>query len=140
VVSYKNNFLLKGTKMSNPNIVISGRIGTDIDARVMPDGTQKAKFRIITSDRRQAQNGEWEDYNTSGWTIVAWDKMAVRAIDHLSIGMPVTVQGHIKEVSWVDHDGNKKKSTETRAIDISININHFKKQVDSFEEKGVSVW
>lgn len=117
--------------MSNPNIVISGRIGTEIESRKMPDGTQKAKFRVITSDRRQNQKGEWEDYNTSGWTIVVWDKLALRAINNLSIGMPVTVQGYIKEVSWTDTDGNKKKSTETRATDISVNINYFKKEVSS---------
>jgi single-strand DNA-binding protein len=121
--------------MSNPNIVISGRIGTDIEARKMPDGTQKAKFRVITSDRRQAQNGDWEDYNTSGWTIVAWDKVALRAINHLAIGMPVTIQGHIKEVSWLDENGNKKKSTETRATDIAVNINYFKKEVDVEPER-----
>lgn len=115
-------------KMSNPNIVISGRIGTDIEARKMPDGTQKAKFRIITSDRKQNQQGEWEDANTSGWTIVAWDKLAIRAINNLKVGMPVTIQGHIKEVSWTDDSGNKKKSTETRATDISIHINYFKSE------------
>ena len=125
--------------MSNPNIVISGRIGTDIEARKMPDGTQKAKFRVITSDRRQNQKGDWEDYNTSGWTIVAWDNLALKAINNLSIGMPVTIQGYIKEVSWTDTNGNKKKSTETRATDISININYFKKNIDVPLEE-ISAW
>jgi single-strand DNA-binding protein len=108
--------------MSNPNIVISGRIGTDIEARKMPDGTNKAKFRVITSDRKKNSLGEWEDANTSGWTIVAWDKLAERAIKHLSKGDPVTIQGQIKEVSWMDQEGNKKRSTETRASEISINL------------------
>jgi single-strand DNA-binding protein len=108
--------------MSNPNIVISGRIGTDIESRKMPDGTNKAKFRVITSDRKKNSLGEWEDANTSGWTVVAWDKLAERAIKHLSKGDPVTVQGQIKEVSWMDQEGNKKRSTETRASEISINL------------------
>ena len=108
--------------MSNPNIVISGRIGTDIDSRKMPDGTYKAKFRVITSDRKKNSLGEWEDANTSGWTVVAWDRLAERAIKHLSKGDPITVQGQIKEVSWMDQEGNKKKSTETRASEISINL------------------
>jgi single-strand DNA-binding protein len=119
--------------MSNPNIVISGRIGTDIEARKMPDGTQKAKFRVITSDRKKNSLGEWEDANTSGWTIVAWDKLAERAIKHLSKGDPVTVQGQIKEVSWMDQEGNKKRSTETRASEISINLYALKSE--EVEEK-----
>jgi single-strand DNA-binding protein len=119
--------------MSNPNIVLSGRIGTDIEARKMPDGTQKAKFRVITSDRKKNSLGEWEDANTSGWTVVAWDKLAERAIKHLSKGDPVTVQGQIKEVSWMDQEGNKKRSTETRASEISINLYALKSE--EVEEK-----
>lgn len=108
--------------MSNPNIVLSGRIGTDIEARTMSDGTQKAKFRVITSDRRKNEYGQWEDKDTSGWTVVAWDSLAKKVIQHLSKGDPVTIQGTIKEVSWLDQEGNKKKSTETRASEISINL------------------
>jgi len=126
--------------MSNPQIVLSGRIGTEIEARTMPDGTQKAKFRLITSDRKQNQNGDWEDSNTSGWTVVAWDRMAIKAIDNLKIGMPITVQGYIKEVSWMDQTGNKKKSTETKALDISININYLNKDKQSLPLKEVDVW
>lgn len=108
--------------MSNPNIVLSGRIGTDIESRQMTDGTMKAKFRIITSDRRKNEGGQWEDKDTSGWTVVAWGNLANKAIQHLSKGDPVTVQGTIKEVSWTDQEGNKKKSTETRASEIAINL------------------
>lgn len=126
--------------MSNPNIVISGRVGTEIESRIMTDGTQKAKFRIITSDRRQTTNGDWEDYNTSGWTVVAWGNLATRCIDYLKIGMPITVQGHIKEVSWIDNEGNKKKSTETRANDISIHLNYFKKEVHINDKVEVLQW
>lgn len=108
--------------MSNPNIVLSGRIGTDIESRQMTDGTMKAKFRVITSDRRKNDNGQWEDKDTSGWTVVAWGNLATKAIAHLSKGDPVMVQGTIKEVSWLDQEGNKKKSTETRASEISINL------------------
>lgn len=131
--------------MSNPNIVLSGRIGTDVESRTMPDGTQKAKFRIITSDRKKNQNGEWEDYNTSGWTIVAWDKLAIRAIDNLKKGMPVTVSGHIVEVSWMDESGNKKRSTETKASEISINLIYFKKDAnlstsDPISPESTEIW
>lgn len=108
--------------MSNPNIVLSGRIGTDIESKQMTDGTMKAKFRIITSDRRKNEYGQWEDKDTSGWTVVAWGNLATKAIANLSKGDPVTVQGTIKEVSWLDPQGNKKKSTETRASEISINL------------------
>ena len=121
--------------MSNPNIVLSGRIGTDIETRTMSDGTQKVKFRIITSDRRKNDRGDWEDRDTSGWTVVAWDNLAKKAIEHLSKGDSVTIQGTIKEVSWTDSEGNKKKSTETRASEISINIYGLKTEQSSLPER-----
>jgi len=117
--------------MSNPNIVLSGRIGTEIESRKMPDGTMKAKFRVITSDRRKNEFGQWEDKDTSGWTVVAWDNLANKVITHLSKGDPVTVQGTIKEVSWMDQEGNRKKSTETRASEISINLYALKTESES---------
>lgn len=109
--------------MSNPNVVISGRIGTDIEEKIMTDGTLKTKFRIITSDRKKNDFGDWEDVNTSGWTVVAWGRLAEKVTKSLSKGQLITVQGQIKEVSWIDQEGNKKKSTETRASEISLNIN-----------------
>lgn len=124
--------------MSNPNIVLSGRIGTDIEARTMSDGTQKAKFRIITSDRRKNEYGQWEDKDTSGWTVVAWGNLATKAIANLSKGDPVTVQGTIKEVSWLDQEGNKKKSTETRATEISINLYALKSEEASERDESFS--
>jgi single-strand DNA-binding protein len=125
--------------MSNPNIVLSGRIGTDIESRTMTDGTMKAKFRVITSDRRKNERGDWEDKDTSGWTVVAWDNLAKKAIAHLSKGDPITVQGTIKEVSWMDQEGNKKKSTETRASEISVNLYALKTEEVS-ERDDVIQW
>lgn len=125
--------------MSNPNIIISGRIGTDVEQRVMTDGTKKVKFRIITSDRKKNDIGMWEDVNTSGWTIVAWDRLAEKAISSLSKGQLITVQGQIKEVSWIDQEGNKKKSTETRASEISLNINGIRVEEPVFASIGDDV-
>jgi len=122
--------------VSNPNVVISGRIGTDIEEKVMTDGTQKVKFRIITSDRKKNDMGMWEDVNTSGWTVVAWGRLAEKAMKSLSKGQLITVQGQIKEVSWLDQQGNKKKSTETRASEISLNINGMRVEEPVFASIG----
>jgi single stranded DNA-binding protein len=108
--------------MSNPNIIISGRIGTDVESRKMNDGTLKVKFRVISSDRKKNESGQWEDKDTSGWTVVAWDNLATKALSSLYKGELITVQGSIKEVSWLDQEGNTKRSTETRASEISVNI------------------
>jgi single-strand DNA-binding protein len=125
--------------MANPNILLSGRVGTDVESRTMTDGTMKVKFRVITSDRKKNDRGEWEDKDTSGWTVVAWDKLAEKVAKSLSKGQLVTVQGQMKEVSWMDQEGNKKKSIETRASEISININGIRVDEPVFAERDDEV-
>lgn len=112
--------------MANPTVVISGRVGTDIESRTV-GGSQKVKFRLITSDRRKNDKDEWEDKNTSGWNITAWDKLAERVLNHLEKGDPVTVQGVAYEDSWEDKEGNKRKTVEIKANNISLDLNGLSK-------------
>ena len=110
---------------SNPTIQIKGNIGTDIDERKVGN-TKVARFRVITNDRRKNDKDEWEDANTSGWSIAAWDKLGQKVIDHLEKGDPVMIFGKIFEDSWVDSDGNKRFSTEVRAESIGLDIERVK--------------
>lgn len=106
---------------SNPTIYVNGRIGTEITTRNVGN-TKVARFRVITNDRRKNESGEWEDANTSGWNVAAWDKLGDKVIEHLEKGDPVMISGRIFEDSWVDGDGNKRFSTEIRAEDIGLNV------------------
>ena len=106
---------------SNPTIYINGRIGTDITVRTVGN-TKVAKFRVVTNDRRKNESGVWEDVNTSGWSIAAWDKLADKVEAHLEKGDPVMIYGRIFDDSWTDNDGNRRNSTEVRAEDIGLNI------------------
>ena len=106
---------------SNPTIYVNGRVGTNIEIRDV--GSSKvARFRVVTNDRRKNDQGIWEDVNTSGWNIAAWDKLASKVAAHLEKGDPVMIYGRIFEDTWVDGEGNKRFSTEIRAEDIGLNI------------------
>lgn len=106
---------------SNPTIYINGRIGTDITVRTVGN-TKVAKFRVVTNDRRKNESGVWEDVNTSGWSVAAWDKLADKVETHLEKGDPVMIYGRIFDDSWTDSDGNRRNSTEVRAEDIGLNV------------------
>jgi single-strand DNA-binding protein len=81
--------------VSNPNITVIGRIGTDPEFRSF--GTsENVKFRVITSDRRKSDNGLWEDVNTSGWNVVAWGKLAESCKNLIEKGQEVFILGSIK--------------------------------------------
>ena len=107
--------------MSNPEITIVGRIGTEPENKTF-GGNNILKFRVITSDRRKTDDGRWEDVNTSGWNIVAWNKLAESSKGVLEKGQEVIVVGTMKEDSWTDKEGNNRKTTEITASNIAVTM------------------
>lgn len=118
--------------MSNPNITLIGRIATEPEFKTLPSGTSAARFRVITNDRRKNTFGEWEDHDTSGWNIIAWDRLAENIIGQLSKGEQIIVNGIIKETSWVDSDGNKRYSFEVKAQHIGKDLLLSKPLINSY--------
>jgi len=105
--------------MSNPDITIKGRIGTDPEYKNF-GGSNIVKFRVITSDRRKKEDGNWEDVNTSGWNIVGWNRVAESSKNILEKGQEVIIMGSMKEDSWTDKEGNARKTTEINASNIAV--------------------
>jgi single-strand DNA-binding protein len=105
--------------MSNPNVTIVGRLAADPEYKSFGSGTV-AKFRVITSDRRKNEDGKWEDVNTSGWNVAAWNSVADSCKNILAKGQEVVVIGSIKEDLWTDKDGNNRKSIEVNASNVAV--------------------
>jgi single-strand DNA-binding protein len=112
--------------MSNPDITIIGRIGTDPEYKNF-GGNNILKFRVITSDRRKTDDGRWEDVNTSGWNIVGWNKLAESSKNILEKGQEVIIVGSMKEDSWTDKEGNNRKTTEITASNIAVTMHSIQK-------------
>ena len=123
--------------MSNPEITIVGRIGTEPEYKTF-GGNNILKFRVITSDRRKTDDGRWEDVNTSGWNIVGWNKLAESSKNVLEKGQEVIIVGTMKEDSWTDKDGNNRKTTEVTASNIGVTMYSVQKSAKSSEPQLVS--
>jgi len=109
--------------MSNPNITLIGRVANDVEFKTLPSGTSVARFRLITNDRRKNAFGEWEDHDTSGWNITAWDRLAENISGEFNRGEQVIVNGVIKETSWIDtSSGERKYSFEVKAQHIGKDL------------------
>jgi single-strand DNA-binding protein len=109
--------------MSNPSITVIGRIANEPEFKVLPSGTPVARFRVITNDRRKNAFGEWEDHDTSGWSIIAWDRLAENISGELSKGEQVIINGVIKEISWIDTStGDRRYSFEVKAQHIGKDL------------------
>lgn len=105
--------------MSNPEITIIGRLAADPEFKEFGNGTI-AKFRVITSDRRKNEDGNWVDINTSGWNIVAWNNLAESCRNVIAKGQEVVVIGIIKEDSWTDKEGTTRKTVEVNASSVAV--------------------
>jgi single-strand DNA-binding protein len=69
--------------MSNPTVTVVGRIGQDPEAV----GSNGLRLRVATNDRvKNDATGEWEDKNTSWWTVKAWKRLAEQSKDVLKKG------------------------------------------------------
>jgi single-strand DNA-binding protein len=103
--------------MSNPTVTIVGRIGIDPEAV----GSNGLRFRVATNDRvKNEATGEWEDKNTSWWTVKAWRRLAEQSKDVLKKGQEVIVVGRLYEESWTDKEGAKRTSYEINAESIAV--------------------
>lgn len=126
--------------MSNPNITLIGRIATEPEFKTLPSGTSAARFRIITNDRRKNAFGEWEDHDTSGWNVIAWDRLAENIVGQLFKGEQIIVNGIIKETSWIDPEGNKRYSFEVKAQHIGKDLLLSKPLANSYSADITAKW
>jgi len=105
--------------MSNPTVTIIGRIGTEPEALGDNSGL---RFRVATNDRvKNDATGEWEDRDTSWWTVKAWKKLAEQSKITLKKGQEVIIVGRIREESWTNPTtGDKRTSYEINADQIAV--------------------
>jgi single-strand DNA-binding protein len=103
--------------MANPIITIVGRVGSEPEAI----GSNGLRFRVATNDRvKNDVTGEWEDKNTSWWTVKAWRTLAEQSKSVIKKGMEVIIVGKIYEENWTDKEGVKRSSYEINADSISV--------------------
>ena len=103
--------------MSNPTVTVVGRIGQDPEAV----GSNGLRLRVATNDRvKNDTTGEWEDKNTSWWTVKAWRRLAEQSKDVLKKGQEVIIVGKVYEENWTDKDVIKRTSYEINAASIAV--------------------
>ena len=111
----------------NPKVTLVGRIGQGPE----PIGSG-IRVRLATNDRvKNESTGEWEDKDTSWWTVKAWKSLAENSKDVLRKGQEVIVVGNMREENWTDKDGNKRVSYEIIADSIAVTTKTLSKDLVS---------
>lgn len=110
----------------NPKITIVGRLGKDPEA--IGSG---ARFTVATKDRVKNDKGEWEDRDTSWWTVKAWKTLGQQTLSSLKKGQEVIIYGTIYQENWKDSNGNARTSYEVNAESIAVTTYSMVKEMGS---------
>jgi len=99
--------------------IIIGNLGADPDIRYTQSNTAVANLSVATSERYKDKSGEWKE-RTEWHRVVAWDRKAEIAQEYMHKGSKIYVEGPIQTRSWEDKDGQKRYTTEIKAMVIRM--------------------
>ncbi len=91
--------------------VLVGNVSTAPELRYTQQGFAVCSFRLATTERRPASEGNYRDV-TDWHNITLWRKKAEIAKNYLKVGSGVYLEGRIVTRSWEDKEGNKRYTTE----------------------------
>lgn len=106
--------------MGNLNkAMIIGRLGADPEVRYTQSNTAIANFNVATTEKYRDANGEVQE-NTEWHRIVAWGKLAEVCQKYAKKGSQIYVEGPIQTRQWEDKEGQKRYTTEIKALTIQL--------------------
>jgi single-strand DNA-binding protein len=95
-------------------VILMGRLTRDPEQRTTTTGKTIASFSIAVDRAGQEDQADFFD-------ITAWEKLGDLAVQYLSKGRRVLVQGRLRQDSWDDKETGKKRSRiEVTATDITF--------------------
>lgn len=101
--------------MSLNKVMLIGNLGRDPEVRFTQGGSPVANFTLATNERWTDQAGEKQE-RTEWHRIVVWGKQAEIAGEYLRKGRQIFVEGSLQTREWTDRDGNKRYTTEVKAL------------------------
>jgi len=96
-------------------VILIGNLGRDPEVRFTQNGTAVANFTLATNEVWTDKGGERQE-RTEWHRIVVWGKQAEIVREHLTKGKQVYVEGSIQTRQWDDREGNKRQTTEIKAL------------------------
>ena len=96
-------------------VILIGNLGRDPEVKYTQGGTAVANLNIATNEVWTDKAGQKQE-RTEWHRVVVWGKQAQVLAEHLGKGKQVYVEGSLQTRSWDDREGNKRYTTEIRAV------------------------
>jgi single-strand DNA-binding protein len=124
--------------MGNLNkVMLIGRLGADPEVRYTQSNTAVATLNLATTERYKDSNGELQE-STEWHRIVAWGRLAEICQQYMKKGGQIYVEGSLQTRAWEDKEGQKRYTTEVKALSIQMLDSKSSSGSDSSNEKTVS--
>ena len=99
--------------MSINKVVLTGRLGQDVELRHTTTGKAVATFSLAVTDNYNREVTHWLN-------IVTWNKSAENVAQYLSKGSHVAVEGRISTRNYENKEGRKVYVTEIVADRVEV--------------------
>ena len=99
------------------SVVLMGRLTYDPELKATPSGVSVVRFQIAC-DRNYSKSGE--EKKTDFIDVTAWRKTAEIVSKYFHKGSMIAVEGSIQTDNYTDRDGNKRKSFQVVANNVSF--------------------
>ena len=96
-------------------VILIGNLGRDPEVKYTQNSTAVANLSVATNEVWTDKSGQKLE-RTEWHRVVVWGKQAQVLAEHLVKGKQVYVEGSLQTRSWDDRDGNKRYTTEVRAV------------------------
>lgn len=105
-------------------ITITGNLGSDVEHKVLATHNgelQFASFRIASTPRIRRYN-DWQDGNTTWFTVNCYRQLAQHVHNSMNKGDPVIVIGKVRTQEWQDSEGNSRSKMVIEAEYVGHNL------------------
>ena len=99
------------------SVIIMGRLTYDPELRTTPNGISVVRFQVAC-DRNFSRSGE--ERKTDFIDVTAWRQTAEFVSRYFRKGSMIAVEGSIQTDNFTDKDGNKRKSVQVVANNVSF--------------------
>jgi single-strand DNA-binding protein len=85
------------------HVVVTGRLTSDPDLRVLPSGSSVCGLRVAVNARRRDSAGEWVE-KPNFFDVVVYGTPGENVAKHMRTGRPVAIDGRLDWREWETKD------------------------------------
>ena len=100
-------------------VTLIGNLGRDPELRYTQAGKAVSSFSLATNEKWKDKDGQAQE-RVEWHRIVVWGKTAESAVQYLSKGKMVYIEGRLQTRDWEDKEGQKRQTTEIVAMSIQF--------------------